>query len=408
MNMIYVLSGKGYHAGMNYTFSFASTPHIHFGIGQRQVLPDVIQSMGRKVLLVTGGQSFDASDICQALSQLLQARFDIKRVAVSGEPSPQWVDDVVATHQAWHPDCVLAIGGGSAVDAAKAVAGLLPTGDSVMQYLEGVGEGKAFAGVTTPLIAMPTTAGTGGETSKNAVLSVIGEHGFKKSFRHESLVPKHIILDPELTLSCPVSVTAACGMDAFTQLLESFVSIKANPMTDALAWSGLQHISKGLLRAVNDGNDIQARACMLYASSISGLTLANAGLGSVHGLASPFGAFFPIPHGVVCGALLHHATRLNIKALREREPESMALKKYADVGRMLAKDEGYSDEAAQDKLLELLKSWSDTLHMPKLSDYGVKHDDIPRLIANISSGSMATNPIVLNQDELTELIKAVL
>ncbi len=393
---------------MNCNFSFASTPHIHFGAGERQKLLSIVQAMGTKALLVTGGTSFNQSNRCQALWQSLQLSLDVRRVSVSGEPSPDWVDKVVQTHRGWMPDCVIAIGGGSAVDAAKAVAGLLLSGDSVMQYLEGVGEGKIFSGITTPLIALPTTAGTGGETSKNAVLSVIGEHGFKKSFRHESLVAKHIILDPELTLSCPAHVTAACGMDAFTQLLESFVSTHANPMTDALAWSGLQQIKQGLLAAFGNGEDIEARASMLYASSISGLTLANAGLGSVHGLASPLGAFFPIPHGVVCGALLYEAVRINIDAMLAREPENIALKKYADVGRMMCGDEQLDDNAARQSFLRLLKTWSAQLNMPKLSNYGVKTGDIPKLIAHISGGSMATNPIVLTDVELTQLIQAVL
>ena len=393
---------------MNCNFSFASTPHIHFGIGERQKLLSIAQAMGTKALLVTGGTSFNQSNRCQALWQSLQLSLDVKRVSVSGEPSPDWVDEVVQTHKDWMPDCVIAIGGGSAVDAAKAVAGLLPSGDSVMAYLEGVGEGKVFSGITTPLIALPTTAGTGGETSKNAVLSVIGEHGFKKSFRHESLVAKHIILDPELTLSCPAHVTAACGMDAFTQLLESFVSTHANPMTDALAWSGLQQIKQGLLAAFEHGENIEARASMLYASSISGLTLANAGLGSVHGLASPLGAFFPIPHGVVCGALLYEAVRINMDAMLAREPENIALKKYADVGRMMCGDEQLDDNAARQSFLKLLKTWSVQLNMPELSSYGVKTGDIPKLIAHISGGSMATNPIVLTDMELTQLIEAVL
>lgn len=393
---------------MTISFSFASSPHIHFGIGKRGVLIDLIHSYGHKVLLVTGNTSFEKSLLCQTLWHDLDAAFDVQRVVVSGEPSPAGVDDVVSQYHDWSADCVVAIGGGSAVDAAKAIAGLLPSGDSVMKYLEGVGEGKVFTSATTPFIALPTTAGTGGETSKNAVLSVIAEDGYKKSFRHESLVPKHIILDPELTVSCPAHVTAACGMDAFTQLLESYVSNKASPMTDALAWSGLIHVRDSLLQAVAHADDLEARSGMLYASSISGLTLANAGLGSVHGLASPFGAFFPIAHGIVCGSLLYDATRINIEAMLAREPENIALKKYADVGRMMLGDDSLNDLDARRKLLKLLRKWSDTLKMPKLSIYNVKKSDISRLIANISGGSMSTNPIVLSNAELTQLIKAVL
>ncbi|MDX8384075.1 MAG: iron-containing alcohol dehydrogenase, partial [Ghiorsea sp.] len=352
-------------------FTMAATPHIHFGAGRRSLLPDLLSRFGTKVLLITGGQSFDTSPACQALLHDLQKLLDVRREKVEGEPSPMLVDKWVSQHQAFAPDVVLAIGGGSAVDAAKAVAGLLPTGDSVMDYLEGVGKGKVFSGNTTPLIAMPTTAGTGGETSKNAVLSLIGKQGYKKSFRHENLVAKHIILDPELTLTCSPATTAACGMDAFTQLLESYVSHQANPMTDALAWSGLEQVSQALLPAYHDGNNIHARAQMLYASSTSGITLANAGLGSVHGLASPLGAFFPIPHGVACGTLVSEATRTNIKAMQQREPNNPALLKYAKVGRLLLKNTDLNEQQALDALLATLATWQQQLQMPTLSTYGV-------------------------------------
>ncbi|RLL51908.1 iron-containing alcohol dehydrogenase [Mariprofundus sp. EBB-1] len=388
------------------SFFMASTPHIHFGVGKRHILPGISMQYGKKILLVTGASSFDSSEYCQEILFSLQADCDVRRIKVENEPSPALVDAAVSNHHAFSPACVIAIGGGSTVDAAKAIAGLLPSGDSVMEYLEGVGRGKTYTGPSTPFIALPTTAGTGGETSKNAVLSEVAEDGYKKSFRHEDLVPKHIILDPELTLNCPAAVTAACGMDAFTQLLESFVSRNANPMTDALALSGLQHIRKGLLNAVQHGENIEARASMLYASSISGVTLANAGLGSVHGLASPLGAYFPIPHGVVCGSLLYEATRTNINAMMQREQDNTALKKYAQIGRLMTSQVGLDDQTALQALLDLLKSWSDTLKMPRLSPYGVTASDIPKIIANISGGSMAGNPITLTPKEIEKLIQS--
>ncbi len=384
----------------------ASTPHIHFGIGQRRILSEIVQQYGQKVLLITGATSFDRSVYCQDLLSALQAGCDVRRIRVETEPSPQLVDAAVAKHRSFAPDCVLAVGGGSTVDAGKAIAGLLPSGDSVMEYLEGVGRGRSYHGPSTPFIAVPTTAGTGGETSKNAVLSVIATDGFKKSFRHAELVPKHIILDPELTIDCPAHITAACGMDAFTQLLESFVSSKANPMTDALALSGLRYIRDSLLIAVDQGENIEARSGMLYASSISGLTLANAGLGSVHGLASPLGAYFPIPHGVVCGTLLYEATRLNISALQQRQPQHIALHKYAEVGRLMTEQPQMSMSDALQALLDFLQQWSERLKMPKLSNYAVSTADIAKIIANISGGSMATNPIVLTAQELERLIQS--
>jgi len=388
------------------SFFFAATPHIHFGAGTRSNLSGIIHSYGKKLLLVTGRRSFDTSVLCQALWTELESLFEIHHIQVSGEPSPQLVDGAVSKYKGFAPDCVVAIGGGSVVDAAKAIAGLLPSGDSVMLYLEGVGAGNVYQGPATPFIALPTTAGTGGETSKNAVLSEIGKNGFKKSFRDEQLVAKHIILDAELTLSCPKAITAACGMDAFTQLLESYVSTKANPMTDALALSGLNRIQDSLIKAVADGNDLEARAGMLYASSLSGLTLANAGLGSVHGLASPLGAFFPMPHGQVCGALLYEATRINIKAMLDRESNNPAIRKYADIGRLFSENHALNDSDGCDALLKLLKQWTEELLMPGLSDYGVKTSDFDHIIENISGGSMGTNPIVLNRDELIQLLSS--
>ncbi len=401
-----ISSTAGYDTDMLNSFIFASTPHIHFGVGSRNGLIDIVKVYGDRVLLVTGGRSFDALPVCQQLLKDLQATCQVKRVHVSCEPSPQLVDEAVKSFRAWLPTTVVAIGGGSSVDAAKAIAGLLPSGDSVMSYLEGVGEGKVYQGPATPFIAMPTTAGTGGETSKNAVLSVIGQEGFKKSFRHEALVPVHIILDPELTASCPPDVTAACGMDAFTQLLESYVSCKANPMTDALCLSGLQRIRSGLLQAFQDGENLSARADMLYASSISGLTLANAGLGSVHGLASPLGAFFPIPHGVACATLLHEAVSLNIRAMQMRDPDNEGQKRYAQAGRVMADDSALNDDEARQALLALLKEWEQQLGIARLSSFGVKEANTPRIIANISGGSMSGNPIVLEYDEIEGLIRS--
>ncbi|MDQ7003414.1 MAG: iron-containing alcohol dehydrogenase [Ghiorsea sp.] len=387
-------------------FDFAATPHIHFGVGKREMLVNLIQDYGNKVLLITGGKSFDDSALCHQLWHDLSQTFEVRRERVSGEPCPQMIDVWVAQYQSFAPDVVLAIGGGSAVDAAKAVAGLLPSGDSVMCYLEGVGEGKIFNSATTPLIAVPTTAGTGGETSKNAVLSVIGEDGFKKSFRDVSLVAKHIILDPELTLTCSPQTTAACGMDAFTQLLESYVSIKASPMSDALAWSGLEKVVNALPAAFDDGSDIQARSDMLYGSSLSGLTLANAGLGSVHGLASPLGAYFPIPHGVVCGSLLFEATKTNVHAMQSRDAHNPALAKYAKVGRLFAPEMNMNENEALKMLLGMLEIWQQHMQMPKLSEFGVSQGDVDNIIDNISGGSYATNPIVLTKKELNDLLCA--
>jgi len=389
-------------------FSFAQAPHIHFGVGKRRMIPEVLSGFGKRVLLVTGGKTFDRSDHCQEiLLSLDKAGLEIQRLRVHGEPSPTMVDDAVQEFRALQPDSVLAIGGGSAIDAAKAIAGLLPLGHSVMEYLEGVGQRKAYPGPSLPFVAVPTTAGTGGETSKNVVLSVQGAGGFKKSFRDDQLVAHSIIVDPELALNCPPEITAACGMDAFTQLVESYVSSKASPMTDALAISGMACVRDCFMRACRQGNkDVDARAGMAYAAFISGLTLANAGLGSVHGMASPLGAYFPIPHGVACGTLLAQATRVNIHAMLEREPENRSLGKYADVGRIFHDDDSLDDADARMILLELLDGWTEELNLPRLGAFGIDAADVSRIVAGSRGNSMQTNPVLLSDEEITSIIAA--
>lgn len=386
-------------------FRFAASPHIHFGAGTRAGLADILAGFGPRILLVTGARSFDESPLCQSLREELQSRFELQQLRIDGEPSPSVVDEAVAEFRGFGADVVVAIGGGSAVDAAKAIAGLMPLGHSVLEYLEGVGRGRTFGGPSTPFVAVPTTAGTGGETSKNAVLSELGEGGFKKSFRHELLVARHIILDPELTLSCPANVTAACGMDAFTQLLESYVSGGASPMTDALAASGMAMVRSSLLRAVRHGDDLEARTGMLYASSLSGLTLANAGLGSVHGLASPLGAFFPIPHGIVCGTLVYEASRMNIACMQARDPGNPALIKYAEAGRIMLDNPELDDEKARRSLLDMLDDWTEKLAIPRLSSYGVTSADVPRIVKGCRGNSMRTNPVLLDDVELSDLVQ---
>ena len=387
-------------------FLFASTPHIHFGAGRCADVPGLLRPFGGRVLLVTGSRSFDRSSYSMALLETLKSSFEVIRLRIEGEPSPSMIDEAVMEYRALMPDVVLAVGGGSAVDAGKAIAGLLPLGHSVMEFLEGVGRGKSYPGPSLPFVAVPTTAGTGGETSKNAVLSEQGEGGFKKSFRHELLVARAVVIDPELMLDCPPDITSACGMDALTQLLESYVSSGASPMTDALAVSGLAQVQRSLIPACENGGDLEARTGMAYASCLSGLTLANAGLGSVHGLAAPLGAFFPIPHGVACGTLVAKATRLNIEVLRRRDPSNRALARYARAGRILGGDEAIDDMAACELLVDVLTVWTEKLAIPLLSAYGIGEDDLPRIVAGSRGNSMKTNPIHLEDSELAALLRS--
>lgn len=386
-------------------FAISRLPRIIFGRGQLKELPALAASYGQKALLVTGVRSLRTTPHWQALIDgLQQCGVSWSNLSISAEPSPQTIDTAVAQFRSQNIQVVVGIGGGSVLDAAKAIAGLLPHANSVMDYLEGVGKGLTYHGPSLPFIAVPTTAGTGSEATKNSVLSVQGAEGFKKSFRHECLVPEYALLDPDLLETCPPELIAADGMDAFTQLLEAYVSNKANPMIDALAWSGIEAVDQGFLAAYQ--GDAEGRAAMAYAALLSGICLAQVGLGSVHGLASPLGAFFPIPHGVVCGTLVAKATEINITALKQRAPQHPALAKYAAVGRLLAKQPDADPETAHNLLCRTLHDWTERLPLPRLGAYGIAHADIPKIVANCRGNSMLTNPIVLSDEEVTQIVLA--
>lgn len=387
-------------------FSISGLPRILFGEGRVEELPARMAEFGSRALLVTGAKSFRASprwtELCQAL-----AKRDIAmdEFTVSGEPSPDLVDEAVQRFRAKSIDVVVGIGGGSVLDAAKAIAGLLRPGNSVRDHLEGVGPQRPYCGPATPFIAVPTTAGTGSEATKNAVLSVQGAQGFKKSFRDERLVPRYALVDPTLLAGCPRPLIAANGMDAFTQLLESYVSSQANPLSDALAWSGLKAARDGLLAWYED-DSAAGRSRMAYAALISGITLAQVGLGSVHGLAAPLGAFFPIPHGVVCGTLLAAATDVNIRALQARRPDHAALAKYARVANLLTGHTFPSHEAALAALVDTLNTWTQRLALPRLHHYGLGRDAFAHIVAHARGNSMKTNPIVLSDQEIEAVLAA--
>ena len=389
------------------TFSISRLPRIEFGSGKFALLPKIASLYGKYALIVTGASSFQSSSYWKQLTSELSAiGIGYRGIRVTSEPTPQFIDESILQLRGTAIDVVIGIGGGSALDAAKAIAGLLKAGHSVMDYLEGVGPELSYLGPSVPFIAVPTSAGTGSEATKNAVLSTHGINGFKKSFRDEQLVAEYAIIDPDLLDTCTPEMIAANGMDAFTQLLESFVSSKANAFTDALALSGLKAANEGLLSWYLDQNDhSDAPALMAYAALLSGITLAQVGLGSVHGLASPLGAFFPIPHGVVCGTLVATATEINIRALLIRCPQHSALKKYADAGRLIAKNQGLDDQAARQVLVGILENWTERMLLPGLSSYGVTVADIPRIVTNSRGSSMKTNPIILTDDEVAEIIQ---
>ncbi len=385
------------------SFTIARLPRIIFGDGAVVEVPDEVRGFGTKALVVTGERSLRAGAHWEKLEAgLRSAGISWESFSVAGEPSPELVDEAAAEYRRAGVEAVVGVGGGSALDAAKALAGLIPQERSVMDYLEGVGRELAYEGPSLPFVAVPTTAGTGSEVTKNAVLSRRGGNGFKKSFRNESLVARVAVVDPSLLASCPPELLAANGMDAFTQLLESYVSIRANPLTDALAWSGLEAFREGFFMAYEGRGEI-ARAGysrLAYASLLSGISLAQTGLGSVHGLASPLGAFFPIPHGAACGTLVAEATDVNIRALKIGAPGSPALEKYARVGALFA---GGDDPL--EGLVGLLRAWTEKLALPRLGRYGVAETDIARVVANSGGSSMKTNPVVLSAEEVEEIIR---
>jgi alcohol dehydrogenase len=280
---------------------------------------------------------------------------------------------------------------------------MLPHRNSVLDHLEDVGANLPHSGVKVPYVAVPTTSGTGGEMTKNAVLSMVGPEGYKKSLRHDNLIPDAVIVDPELMLSCPPHVTAACGMDAFTQLLEPYLSPLASPLSDALAWSGLEKARENMVAAATGrGGDLEVRAGMAYASMLSGAALANAGLGLVHGLASPIGGFFEIPHGVVCGTLVAETTAANIAALRRQGGNPGAgLSKYAKVGVLFGGDAGKGEAWNCDFLVERLHALTEALRLPRLSAYGIGEGDLDRIVAKTGNRQ---NPVKLSPEAIRGLL----
>ena len=389
-------------------FSVSRLPAIVFGQGHIKQLPALAKQFGNKALVVTGAHSFRQSAHWDRLVLgMAEAGIEFDSMTVSGEPSPSVVDEAVARFLGRGVEVVLGIGGGSVIDAAKAIAGLLPHGNSVMDHLEGVGRDIPYTGPSIPFIAAPTTAGAGSEATKNSVLSITGK--FKKSFRHECLVAQYAVVDPDLLASCPPDLIAADGMDAFTQLLESFVSARSNPFTDALAKSGMEAFSQGFFDAWRGGESEpakQGRAAMAYAALVSGITLAQAGLGSVHGLAAPLGAFYPIPHGLACGTLLAEATAVNLRALQARSPDHPALAKYAQASELLCRRSFATQSEAWAALVALLREWTNQIGLKRLGAFGVEPSHVDRIVANARGNSMLTNPVLLTDAEMAEVVRA--
>ena len=324
-------------------------------------------------------------------------------VIVESEPSPDLVDEITEEFREKAIHCILSIGGGSVIDAGKAVSAMVPQEGSVLDYLEGIGKRK-HNGVKVPFIAVPTTSGTGSEATKNAVLSSVGKKGYKRSIRHDNLFADAAIIDPELTVSCPPGITAGCGMDALAQLIESYISVNASPFTDALVESALGCAGAGLVESFIDGENIDARSNMSYAAYVSGVALANAGLGTVHGIAGPMGGIYNIPHGAACGAITPYIMEEIVRGLKNAgEPGKLPLQKLSRAGKILSlKDPDAGDLSRAEDLIEKLFELKNTLKIRGLGYYGLKENDL-KYLAGISDNKLS--PFKLDAGQIEMVLK---
>ncbi|MGQ9889226.1 MAG: iron-containing alcohol dehydrogenase [Aggregatilineales bacterium] len=382
-------------------FEFASAGRIVFGPGAPAEAGAVAADLGKRALVVVGTSSPRAQALFDALGE---RGIDCVTLRVSSEPTVDLAASGAAQIRQAGCDLVIAIGGGSALDTGKAVAALATNPGDPLDYLEVIGKGRPIVNPPLPVIAIPTTAGTGAEVTRNAVLAS-PEQRVKVSLRSPLMLPRVALVDPELTHSVPPNVTASTGMDALTQLIEPFVSVRANPLTDALCQEGMGRAARALRRVYADGSDAEARADMALASLFGGLALANAGLGAVHGFAGPLGGMFHAPHGALCAALLPHVVAANIAALRQRQPHSPALQRYDQIARILTG----SPNARADDAASWLRALLTDLNIPPLGHYGITHDHFDTIVeASARASSMKANPIVLTDDELASILESAL
>ena len=377
-------------------FEFATATRIIFGEGTAATLPNLARTFGARPFVVTGASRERARALVSALSA--------ETFAVSGEPTVDLVREGARHAQDAACDVVISMGGGSVIDAGKAIAILATNGGEPLEFLEIVGKGRAITVPPLPFIAVPTTAGTGSEVTRNAVLGST-EHGVKASLRSPLMVPRVAVVDPELTYGLPPEVTAFTGLDALTQLIEPYVSIRANPLVDAICVAGIERIAGALRRACHNGADRDARHDMALASLFGGLALANAGLGVVHGFAAPLGGQWKAPHGALCAALLPHGMAANVAGLRARAPQHPALERYATIARLLT---GRNDASVEDGI-DWVRALCAELGIPALRAWGVTEADLPGVAEKAAkASSMQANPLPLTEEELIAVVRAAL
>jgi len=383
-------------------FEFYTAPHIVFGAGSLARVAELLPPPGRRVLLLVGRRSAEQSGLLRRLEGLLPVR----AVARCGrEPVVDDVDRAVAEGRGAECDAVVAVGGGAVIDCGKAASGMLTNPGSLVDYLEGVGRGLQLEQVPAPMLAAPTTAGTGSEVTKNAVVS---GPGFKKSIRSPMLIPRVALIDPELTHTMPAEVTASCGMDALTQLIEAYLSTSATPFTDGLALQGIAAAGESLVHAWERPDDAAAREGMMLASVLGGICLANAGLGAVHGFASPLGALFPIPHGVACAALLPQVVAANLEAVQGEEAEGRFVARLARVGDALTGQRHGDEQRAAEQALARLRQLQGRLGIPRLGQLGVREEHLQQIVDGSRGSSMRHNPVELSDRQLERILRQAL
>ena len=382
-------------------FEFATAARVIFGPGVLREVGSLAREFAPRAMLVTGASPRRAESLHTLLSEHGVAAIAFP---VPGEPELETVQQGVALARKEDCGLVISFGGGSALDAAKAIAAMLANSGELLDYLEVIGRGKTLVKPSVPFIAIPTTAGTGSEVTRNAVLASPA-HGVKVSLRSPFLLPRVAVVDPELTRDLPSSLTASTGLDALTQLIEPYVCARANPLTDAVCREGIRRAARSLRAVFVDGHNAAAREDMALASLFGGLALANAGLGAVHGFAGPIGGQFPAPHGAVCAALLPHVMAANLRALRQRQPVADTLSRYEDVARLVTGKANAPGDAG----VEWVRALVADLKIPGLGHYGLKRDHTAELVAKASrASSMKANPIVLTADELAGVLEQAL
>ena len=382
-------------------FEFATATRIIFGAGTVNDAGAIAREFGRRALVVTGRDSRRAERI---LAGLKSSGVGAVTFSVAGEPELETVERGTKLAKAEHCELVIGVGGGSALDAAKAIAAMLANEGGLLDYVEIIGRGRALTKSSAPFIAIPTTAGTGTEVTRNAVLAS-PEHKLKVSLRSPLMLARVAVVDPELTYDLPPALTASTGLDALTQLIEPFVCNRANPMTDGLCVEGLRRAARSLRLAFSNGQDKDAREDMSVASLFGGLALANAGLGAVHGFAGPAGGSFSAPHGAICAALLPHVMAMNLRALRRRDPHGAALYRYEEAAWWLTGD----SKAKADDGVQWVRALVTDLKVPRLGSFGIQQTHIADLVVKAAkASSMKANPILLTPEELTETLEQAL